>query len=290
MKKFKFGLSIFLVLSIYCMQGFTQNVKEPSNTPKEWSASFQPFRIAGDLYYVGTYDLACYLLTTSEGHILINTGLSSSADQIKKSVEQLGFKFNDIKILLTNQAHYDHVGAMASIKKMTGAKFMVDDQDASVLEDGGKSDYALGGEESSYVPLKADQLLHDGDNIVLGGITLKMLHHPGHTKGSCSFLFDTKDEQRSYRVLVGNMPSIVTPSKFSEVAAYLEIEKNYAYTFASMKKLSFDIWLASHGSQFKLHEKHQANGTYRPEAFIDKKGYDQTLKELESAYLKKLKQ
>jgi metallo-beta-lactamase class B len=290
MKKFKFGLSIFLVLSIYCMQGFAQNVKEPSDTPKEWSASFQPFRIAGDLYYVGTYDLACYLITTSEGHILINTGLSSSANQIKKSVEQLGFKFNDIKILLTNQAHYDHVGAMASIKKMTGAKFMVDEQDASVLEDGGKSDYALGGEESSYVPLKADQLLHDGDNIGLGGITLKMLHHPGHTKGSCSFLFDTKDEQRSYRVLVGNMPSIVIPGKFSEVAAYPEIEKDYAYTFASMKKLSFDIWLASHASQFKLHEKHQANGPYRPEAFIDKKGYDQTLKELESAYLKKLKQ
>jgi metallo-beta-lactamase class B len=290
MNKLQLILPLLFLFSFSCMQGFAQNVKEPADTPKEWSESFTPFRIAGDLYYVGTYDLACYLITTSEGHILINTGLSSSAMQIKNSVEQLGFKFSDIKILLTNQAHYDHVGALASIKNMTGAKVMVDEKDAAVLEDGGKSDYALGGEKSSYVPLKADELLQDGEDIVLGGTSLKMLHHPGHTKGSCSFIFETKDKQRSYKVLIANMPSIVTSSKFSEVAAYPEIEKDYAYTIESLKKLDFDIWLASHASQFKLHEKHKSNGAYRPEEFMDRKGYNQILKELESAYFKKLRQ
>jgi metallo-beta-lactamase class B len=284
------GISAFILLNLFCFPVFSQGVKEPTNTPKEWSASYPPFRIAGDVYYVGTYDLACYLVTTPQGNILINTGLSASADQIKKSVEQLGFKFSDIKILLTTQAHYDHVGAMAKLKKMTGAKVMVDQRDASVLEDGGKSDYALGAEESTFEPLQADSLLNDGDLISLGGVSLKLLHHPGHTKGSCSFILDTKDNKRSYKVLIANMPSIVTDSKFSDVSAYPEIEKDYAYTFKSMKGLSFDIWLSSHASQFKLHEKYQPNGPYNPAAFKDKKGYDKVLQELESAYLKKAKQ
>jgi metallo-beta-lactamase class B len=179
---------------------------------------------------------------------------------------------------------------LASIKNMTGAKVMVDEKDAAVLEDGGKSDYALGGEKSSYVPLKADELLQNGEDILLGGTSLKMLHHPGHTKGSCSFIFETKDKQRSYKVLIANMPSIVTSSKFSEIAAYPEIEKDYAYTIESLKNLDFDIWLASHASQFKLHEKYKSNGAYRPEEFMDRKGYNQILKELESAYFKKLRQ
>jgi metallo-beta-lactamase class B len=284
------NFSAFILLNIICFSVFSQDIKEPTNTPKEWSASYPPFRIAGDVYYVGTYDLACYLIATPEGNILINTGLSASANQIKSSVEQLGFKFEEIKILLTTQAHYDHVGAMAKIKKLTGAKVMVDQRDASVLEDGGKSDYALGAEQSSYEPLQADSVLNDGDVISLGGVSLKLLHHPGHTKGSCSFVLDTKDDKRSYKVLIANMPSIVTDSKFSDVSAYPEIEKDYAYTFKAMKGLSFDIWLSSHASQFNLHKKHQPNSSYNPKAFMDKKGYDKVLRELESAYLKKLTQ
>jgi metallo-beta-lactamase class B len=283
-------ISALLLLSSFCFPVYSQDVKEPLNTPKEWSASYPPFRIVGNVYYVGTYDLACYLITTPAGNILINTGLAASADQLKKSVEQLGFKFNDIKILLTTQAHYDHVGAMAKVKKMTGAKFMVDEKDFSVLEDGGKSDYALGGPQSSYEPVHADSLLHNGDHIVLGGVSLELLHHPGHTKGSCSYLLTTKDNKRAYTVLIANMPSIVTESKFAEVATYPEIESDYRYTFKAMKNLPFDIWLSSHASQFKLHEKHQPNGPYRPENFMDKKGYNTVLNELESAYLKKLKQ
>jgi metallo-beta-lactamase class B len=282
--------AIILLLSFFRFSAFSQEVKEPLNTPKEWSAIYPPFRIVGNVYYVGTYDLACYLITTPKGNILINTGLSSSADQIKNNVELLGFKFSDIKILLTTQAHYDHVGAMAKIKRMTGAKFMADEKDNSVLEDGGKSDYALGGAESSYEPLHPDSLLHNGATISLGGVFIEMLHHPGHTKGSCSFLLNTKDNKRSYKVLIANMPSIVTDKKFSELTTYPEIESDYRYTFEAMKKLSFDIWLSSHASQFQLHEKHRPNGPYRPENFIDKVGYDEVLTNLDSAYLKKLKQ
>src|SRR6188474_3000104 len=130
-----------------------QKINEPRTTA-EWTATYQPFRIVGNLYYVGTYDLACYLITTTNGNILINTGLAASESQIKNNIENLGFKFSDTKILLTTQAHYDHMGSMAAIKQSTGAQMMVDAKDAEVLTSGGNSDYELGQYGTSFKPIK----------------------------------------------------------------------------------------------------------------------------------------
>jgi metallo-beta-lactamase class B len=209
--------------------------------------------------------------------------------RIKTNIEALGFKFTDTKILLTTQAHYDHVGAMAVIEKLTGAQMMVDEGDVGVATDGGRSDYALDGNTSPYFPITVDRVLHNMDTIKLGGTQLVVLHHPGHTKGSCSFLFDVKDKKRTYRVLIANMPTIITDKDFSNIPAYPNITQDYAYTFASMKKLSFDIWLASHASQFDLQRKHKPGSGYNPAAFMDKKDYDAELKDLEEQYLKKVK-
>jgi len=265
-----------------------QKINEP-RTSAEWTATYQPFRIAGNLYYVGTYDLACYLITTAKGNILINTGLAASESQIKNNIEALGFKFSDTKILLTTQAHYDHTGALAAIKESTGAQMMVNEKDADVLETGGSSDYELGKYGTSFKPVKPDRLLHDGDTIRLGDMQLVMLHHPGHTKGSCSFLFTVKDDQRSYRVLIANMPTIVTDKKFTGTTAYPGIAGDYAYTFNAMKNIKFDLWLASHGNQFKMHDKHKADDAYNPAAFIDKPGYDAALSDLQKQYDDKIK-
>ncbi len=278
--------SFFLLASLPLT---AQQVNAPKVTNAEWSKPYPPFRIAGNLYYVGTCDLACYLITTKNGNILVNTGLAASAEQIKNNVEALHFKFSDTKILLTTQAHYDHVGAMAAIKKITGAQMLVDEKDAEVMADGGSSDYALGGNGSTFEPVKADRLLHDGDTIQLGEMQLVMLDHPGHTKGSCSFLFTVKDEQRSYKVLIANMPSIVTEKKFADVTSYPTIAQDYAYTLKAMKNLSFDIWLASHASQFKLHQKHHPGDAYNSAAFIDRHGYDSALDELQQQYNEKIK-
>jgi len=280
-----------LLLAFFAGNVFTvsaQKVTEPK-TKEEWSRPYKPFRIAGNLYYVGTYDLACYLITTPKGNILINTGLAVSAQQIKRNVEKLGFNFNDIKILLITHAHYDHVGALAQIKKMTGAKLMVNENDAPVLADGGVSDYALGIYGRSFAPVKADRLLHDHDTISLGDMHLVMLHHPGHTKGACSYLFDAKDDKRSYKVLIANMPSIIIDKKFSEETAYPNIANDYAYTLSHMKQLSFDIWVASHASQFNLHGKHHPGDAYNPAAFMDRKGYDEELNNLQMQYDQKMK-
>lgn len=278
------------MLSLTVFAVTAQKVHEPKPMSTEWSKPYKPFRIAGNLYYVGTYDLACYLIATTAGNVLINTGLAASEAQIKKNIKTLGFKFADIKILLTTQVHYDHMGAMAAIKKATHAQLMVDEKDAAVLEDGGSSDYALGGHGSAFEPVKPDRLLQDNDTIRLGNMQLVMLHHPGHTKGSCSFLFTVKDDQQSYRVLIANMPSIVTEKPFASVTAYPEIASDYAYTFKTMQYISFDIWLASHASQFKLHDKHTPGDAYNPAAFKDRQGYDAAISDLRKQYEAKVQQ
>lgn len=258
-------------------------VKHPISN-EEWSRDYSPFRIAGNLYYVGTYDLAAYLITTSQGHILINTGLDDSEALIRAHINTLGFKFKDIKILLATHAHFDHVGAMAAIKKQTGAKLMINEKDAPLMADGGDSDYIMGGKGSTFVPVKADRRLHDRDTITLGDMHLVMLHHPGHTPGASSFLFDVKDGQRIYSVLIANMPSILDETDLAGMPRYPEVGKDYAYTLKAMKALQFDLWLSSHASQFDLHKKRKPSDAYKPEIFSDRAAYDESLAEWEKVY------
>jgi len=284
------NISLLVFCLALCSKTLAQPVKEPDHIPAEWTAERQPFCIVGNLYYVGTADLASYLITTEQGHILINTGVASSAETIKNNVERLGFKFNDIKILLATHAHYDHVGAMATIKKMTGATFMIHKADAPVMEDGGKSDYVFGGDTSSFEPVKVDSILKDGDIIHLGNTAITVLHHPGHTKGACSFMCNIKDSKGTYKVLIANMPSIVFDEPFAQLKTYPAAQKDYAATFQKMKALKFDYWVASHASQFDLDKKHPSGSPYNPAAFKDRAGYDKALKELYAKFLKKMKQ
>ena len=287
-----FKRSVQLIVIAACLltagiSAIAQTHIKPPFTKKEWSRDYRPFRIAGNLYYVGTYDLACYLITSPQGHILINTGMAGSEPMIRKHIEMLGFRFADIKVLLATHAHFDHVGAMAQIKKLTGAKLMVNQNEAEVLADGGSSDYAFPGKKPVFDPVKPDVLLHNVDTINFGGMQVVALHHPGHTKGSTSFLFDVQDENRSYRVLIANMPSVIVP-KLSAVTAYPNIIKDYAYTFDALSKLKFDIWLSSHASQFNLQAKHPPGNGYHPEAFFDRPGYDMELNYLKQDYLKNI--
>jgi metallo-beta-lactamase class B len=283
------NILLVVIFSILSFSVTAQKIKEPRTTD-EWVRPYPPFRIAGNLYYVGTYDLACYLITTTQGNILINTGLAASASQIRSNIEALGFKFADTKILLTTQAHYDHMGAMAAIKKRTGAQLMVNAKEADVLTTGGHADYELGKYGTSFKPVKPDRLLQDGDTVHMGDMHLVMLHHPGHTKGSCSFLFTVKDSAASYRVLIANMPTIVTDKPFAAIDTYPGIAGDYAYTLQSLKSIRFDIWLASHASQFNLHDKHKPGDAYHPAAFADQPGYDTAIKDLQKQYDEKMKQ
>lgn len=288
----KYIFKAFVVLiACFCLQkdASAQKVYEPAS-PANWSQPYPAFRIVGNLYYVGTQDLACYLVTTPKGHILINTGLADSEKTISDAVTNLGFNLSDIKILLTTQAHYDHVGAMAALKKKSGARFWVNAKDAPVAADGGSSDYALGTGQPSFEPIKADRLLKDGDSIILDNTVIVLLHHPGHTKGSSSYLLEVRDAQKSYRVLIANMPSIVTSQRFRDIKAYPEIECDYAYTLEAMKKISFDLWLSSHAAQFNMHRKRSPGDPYQPESFAGRIDYEEELDRLAALFEEKRKQ
>src|SRR5262245_8627846 len=235
---------------------------------------FPPFRIVGNLYYVGTYDLAVYLITTREGSILINTGINDSAPMIRSSVEALGFKFSDIKLLLATHGHWDHVGAMAEIKQMTGARMLMQADDADLLESGGGQDYRFPeGRGTIYPPIKVDQRLKEGDKVRLGEAELSVIHHPGHTKGSTSFTFTAHDGGRNYDVLIVNMGSINPGVTVSFMPAFPQISEAYLTTLARQKQLKPEVWVSSHAGHFNLHQKYKPGDPYDPNRFVDPDGY-----------------
>ena len=152
---------------------------------------FQPFRIAGNLYYVGSEDLAAYLIVTPQGNILINSNLESSPPLITKSIESLGFKYSDTRILLISHGHYDHCAGSAEIKRETGAKYEVMAQDVPVVESGGHNDFDYAADKTMWFPpTQVDRVLHDGDTVSLGGTTLTAHLTAGHTRGTTTWTLD----------------------------------------------------------------------------------------------------
>jgi metallo-beta-lactamase class B len=280
-----------MLLAAFLLFGLVANAQKFAPFPvmqQNWRYDYKPFQVVGNLYYVGTYDLACYLITTPKGHILINSGLSEETPMLIKHITDLGFKISDIKILLATHGHYDHVAGMAEIKKLTKAKLMVNENEVSVLEDGGKSDYAFGDRGATFEPVKVDVALKDGELVKLGDMEVKALHHPGHTKGATGFLFDVKDKGKTYKVFIANMPTVLDITNPSGMPTYPNIAKDYAATFEKMKAVQFDLWLASHAAQFNLHTKRKSDDSYNPEIFRDRASYDAAIDRFNKAYLRRL--
>jgi len=246
---------------------------------------YPPLRIVGNLYYVGTYDLAVYLITTPAGHILINTGVNDSVAPIRANIESLGFKFGDIKILLGTHGHWDHVAAMAEIKRLTGARMMMHEEDTSLVESGGSMDYRFPqGRGPIFEPVKVDQRLKEGDKVRLGDTELTVIHHPGHTKGSTSFTYTAKDGSRDYRVLIVNMGSINPGVMVSGMPAFPNITDAYATTLKRQKELRPEVWVSSHAGHFNLHQKYKPGDKYDPNRFVDPDGYQAKIQFYEKLY------
>jgi metallo-beta-lactamase class B len=253
----------------------------------DWTKPFEAHRIIGNLYYVGTYDLACYLVAGDQGHILINTGLEDSAPLIRSSIEGLGFRYEDVKILLNMQAHYDHVAALAQIARETEAEVWATEGDATLLEAGGKGDYLSG--IKGFEPVKVARKLKDGETIRLGAIVLKVVLMPGHTRGSVGYTTKIAENGKVYDVAIANMASINPGTVLTgATASYPDIAKDYAQTFEVQKALPVDIWVAGHASQYGLHGKFKTGDGYDPERFVDPEGYRGKVAEYEAAYRKQL--
>jgi len=271
------------MLFMIAVSTMAQPAKDAS--PEEWTRPFPPFRIVGNLYYVGTYDLACYLIVTPAGNILINTGLASSGAQIRSNIETLGFRFSDTRLLLATHAHYDHVAAMAEVKRLTGARLAAAEPEVALFESGGKTDFRFGDDKSAWFePVHVDEKLQDGQKVGLGGMELTVHLHPGHTKGAASYEFKVRDEGRDYRVLIANLPTINPGVTLLVNPKYPNIAAEYAGTFARLKELHPEIFLASHASQFGLHRKYQPGDAYQPVRFIDPAGYRAAVDSLQAAF------
>ncbi len=250
---------------------------------EEWTRPFPPFRMIGNIYWVGSYDLSSYLITTSQGNIIINTGIGDTAQQIKKGVEQLGFKLADTKILTATHGHFDHAAGMAELKRMTGAKLIVPEQDRERFESGDRTDPA-----PDFEHVKVDGTFKDGEKISLGSTTLIPHHHPGHTKGSTSFSMDVREGGKIYRVIIANMGTINPGVRVSGMPNYPDIAADFARTFRAQKEMKIDVWLASHASQFRMHEKYKPGDSYSPDRFVDPQGFLTSVKQLEKTYLDQL--
>jgi metallo-beta-lactamase class B len=250
---------------------------------------FPPFRIVGNLYYVGDDDLASYLIVTPQGSILINTGYEFSVPDIRSRVKTLGFRFADIKILLVTHAHSDHAAGMATMKKLTGAKLLAMAREAPLLESGGKTDY-LFGSNGWFNPVKVDRTFQDGDKIELGGAELTAHLTPGHTKGSTSYTFDIAEGGRTYHVLIANLGTINPGTVLLHNREYPDIAGDYAQTFRILRALPCDIFLTSHASQFGLFSKYRPGMPYDPDRFLDHGIYLRVIDRQENAFLEQLEE
>jgi metallo-beta-lactamase class B len=282
-------LSISLLMIIVLIVAANDSYK-PAPLQNDWTEPFPAFRIAGNLYYVGSRGLASYLITTPEGHILINSNMEANVPMIRTSVETLGFKFSDIKILLISHAHWDHCAASATIKRLTGAKYMVTEGDVGVVESGGKSDFQYGTDPTAlFTATKVDRVLHDSDEVKLGDATLTARLTPGHTRGCTTWTMKVNDGSKARDVVIIGSPNVNPGYKLVGNTVYPGITEDYEKTFRVLKSLPVDYFLGAHGSYFDLETKYPKFKAGDASAFIDPAGYKNYVEEREQAFRRELK-
>lgn len=280
-------MKIRVLLALVCCIAFRSGV---AAVPADWTTPIAPFQISGNLYYVGSRDLAAYLVVTPQGNILINANLQSSPPLIRHSVEQLGFKWADTKILLSSQAHYDHAAGAAEVIRETHAKHMVMDGDVSVMESGGAKDFDQTLEH--FPPAPVNQVLHDNQNISLGGTTIVAHKTAGHTRGCTTWTLDTQDGGRTrHVVIVGGWawnPAVRLVDTPGRPASYPGIESDFEHAFATYHALPCDIFLGAHGVYFDMLAKLERMHREGTAVWIDPAGYHAALDAKEAAFNKEV--
>lgn len=249
---------------------------------------FPAYRIIGNIYYVGASDITSYLITTPAGHILINTGYEDTPPIIRDGILKLGFKLEDVKILLNSQAHFDHVAGQARMQKLTGAKIYSSAREVAVLESGGKADPRWG-REQTYPAVKVDHVVRDLEEITLGGVTLVAHMTPGHSIGCTTWTMRVPDGDKVYDVVIVGGTTINPGVKFVGAPTYPGIADDYARTFRILRGLKCDVFLGAHGGYYGMaakYEKMKAGAEVNP--FIDPEGYRMFIDQSEKTFQEKL--
>lgn len=243
---------------------------------------FPPHRIIGNVYYVGSEALASYLITTSAGHILVNSSFEETVPLIRASVEKLKFRFQDIKVLLTSHAHSDHVAGNALVKRLTGARVLVMEGDENVVRTGGKGDFQY---ESAWEPCPVDEVLRDGQEVKLGDAVLVARRTPGHTKGCTTWTLRVSEGGKLHQVVIIGSPNVNPGYKLVGNSKYPAISDDFARTFQILKSLPCDVFLGAHGDYYGMQEKYARlqKGTLG-NPFVDPQGYQQYVASKEMAF------
>jgi metallo-beta-lactamase class B len=274
-----------------------------------WHQPFDPLRIVGNVYYVGTRGLSSFLIVTPAGGIIIDSGAADSVPFIRANVEKLGFRLSDVKILLTGHAHFDHVGGHADLKRLTGAKVMVMDADREALESGVDRS-ALGAD--GWKPVAVDRVLRDGDRVTLGGVTLTAHLTPGHTQGCTTWTMEALQDGKKYKVAFTGSVTINEGVHLVGNTRVPAIAEQYAQAFRVLRRLEADVFVAQHGTVFGLEDKARKAtalaalrepqgrpepsrgttssglGDARANPFVDPLGYQRFVERAEQTYLKQL--
>ncbi len=264
----------------------TETLPNQQSRMPDWNKPFKPFRIAGNIYYVGTNNLACYLITSPGGHILIDTALEESGPIVRANIEALGYKLKYIRIILSSHAHYDHVAGHADMKAATGAQVFATAPDAATLESGGaKGFFPLG----NYKPVKVDRIIKDGEVVRLGSVALKAHVTAGHTEGNTTWTTTVEENGKKYDVvLVGSM-SINDGVRLVNNPTWPGVADAYAKSFQTLKSLPCDIFLGPHAPFFDMEAK-VARLAEKPgvNPFIDPEGYRKYITNYEKNYTEQL--
>src|SRR5262245_58608751 len=245
----------------------------------DWNKPFPAHKIVGNLYFVGSEQLGSFLITTPAGHILINSDYEETVPVIRAAVEQIGFKFTDIKILLGSHAHPDHMTRDALVKQLTGATVMAMEEDVPALNNmrpGGK-------------PHPIDRVLHDGATVALGGTTLTAHLTPGHTKGCTTWTFTTCENGRSYNVVVVGSLSLNAAS-LGNNPAYPNIREDFVKSFKVMRSLPADVFVGSHTGFYQMSQKYARLEKGESNPFIDPAGYKALVDSSEKAFLDRVEE
>lgn len=253
-----------------------------------WTEPVPPFRIADRLYYVGSRELAAYLIDSGDGLILIDGGVPENAPQVLASVRRLGFDPKRVRLLLNSQAHFDHAGALAEIKTETGAKMIVSDADAPLLARGGRGDFAWG-DDLPYPPVQADRIVRDGEQMTLGRVVLTAHVTPGHTKGCTTWQMPVTDAGKTYQALF--LCGTTAPGyRLIGNREYPGIVADFRRSFATWKRLRCDLFLGAHASYFGMDGKRAAAGGKGANPLIDPEGCRAFIERSEQAFEKQLRE
>ena len=266
-----------VLLLLFCLCILAHAETNPS-----WTTPIAPFRIADNLYYVGSQDLASYLVVTRKGNILINANLATSPSQIRASVEKLGFRWTEIKVLLNSQAHGDHTAGAAEVIRETHAKNMVMDGDVSVVETGGRADFLSPSPNiPTYAPAHVARVLHDEDTVSLGGVILTAHKTAGNTRGCTTWTMRShlpgEPAGTSRNIVIVGGTAFWSEYHFaatpSHPVSYPGIVQDFQHTFVVLRALPCDVFLGAHAGYFDMLTKLERYPQDGPRVFVDPAGY-----------------